>query len=235
MPIRRIVSTIAVLASLLAFGGVAPATAVADPLRLSQLSGSGFFGFGQAYDFDTNTNVFVEVQTGVSTFRPHTPGAPTVTINTGVIDISFDQGDEHPFGCWLFPAGELAVNTDLSASLRFDSSEPGVSECPGDPVGLAPSGLVVGLQEPLVLSMTWTPAGPITSTRTTTRLSCTGFMSVGVGTQQNLDETTSGSAAGTFADGIPFATQFANGNGTFTAFSGTGESTASGSPGCGPF
>jgi hypothetical protein len=236
--VRRIVSVAAILASLLAFAGVTPATAVGSPSRLAQLSGSGSFGFGQAYDPDTNTNVFVEVETGVTTFRPHTPGAPLITIDTGVVDISFDTLTDHPFGCWLIPKDELVVNVDLSATLSFDSSDPRVSECPGDPVGapgVGPSGLVVGLQEPLMLTMTWTPAGPITSSRTTSRLSCSSFTSIGTGTQQNVDSTIAGSAAGTMTNSGPFTTEFKDGNGNFSVFSGRSEITSFGSPGCGPF
>jgi len=235
--VRRIVSVAAVFASLLAFAGVIPATAVGGPSRLASLSGAGSFGFGQAFDFDTNTNVFVEVQTGLTTFRPHKPGAPLITIDTGVVNISFDTPTDHPFGCWLIPKDEVVVNADLSATLSFDSSDPRVSECPGDPVGLGlgPSGLVVGLQEPLMLTMTWTPAEPITSTRTTSRESCRSFTSISVGTQQSVGSTISGSAAGTMTDSGPFTTQFGNGSGTFTIFSGKDQVTSSGSPGCGPF
>lgn len=236
MSIRRIASVAAVVASLLALAGVTPATAVGGTSRLAHSSGSGYFGFGEGFDFNTFTNVFVEVQTGTTTFRPRTPGGPPITSPMGVVDISFDQGYEHAFGCWLIPNDMLVVNADLSATLSFDSSDPRVSECPGDPIGIGGGGLVFGLQGTVLLTMTFTPAGPITSTRTTSRLSCNGFMSLGVSTQQNLDESISGSASGTFSDNdTPFAAQFANGNGTFTAFQGSGQASASGSPGCGPF
>jgi hypothetical protein len=244
MSIKRIVPLAAIVASLLALAGITPAGALGGLFTPGQLVGSGSFGFAQGVDESTSTFVLIQMQTGIQTFRPHRPGGPPITMVGNVVTISFDTLSDHGFGCWLFPSDELVVGSDLTATLNFDSSDPRVTECPGDPVGtsvlgapptLGPSGLVSGLVEPLQLTVTWTPAGPVTTTRSTTRLSCRPFMSVSVGTFQSVDSTTSGSASGSFVDSGPFPMQLSGGTGTFEVGSSTINITGPPSQGCGPF
>jgi hypothetical protein len=244
MSIKRIVPLGAIVASLVAFAGITPAGAIGGLFTPGRIDGSGTYGLAQSFDESTSTFVLVQMQTGIQTFRPHRPGGPPITMVGNVVTISFDTFSDHGFGCWLFPSDELVVGSNLSATLNFDSSDPRVTECPGDPIGtsvlgaaptLGPSGLVAGLVEPLQLSVTWTPAGPVTSTRSNTRVSCKPYMSVDQGVSQIVDSTTSGSASGTFVDSGPFAMQLTNGTGNFEAFSGTINITGPPSQGCGPF
>jgi hypothetical protein len=244
MSIKRIAPLALILASLLAFAGVTPTGAFGGELAPGQIVGSGTFGFAQGFDEATSTFVFVQMQTGLETFRPHRPGGPPITVVGNVVNISFDTFGGSGFGCWLFPSDELVVGSDLSATLNFDSSDPRVTECPGDPVGtpslgasptLGPSGLVTGLVEPLRLSITWTPAGPVTTTRSTTRYSCRPFMSVDEGTSRSVDSATSLSASGTFVDAGPFAVQVDGGTGNFGAGSSTINITGPAGASCGAF
>ena len=244
MSIKRIVPLAAIVASLVAFAGITPAGATGGLFTPGRIDGSGSFGLAEGFDESTSTFVLVQMQTGIETFRPHRPGGPPITMVGNVVNISFDTSSDHGFGCWLFPSDELVVGSDLSATLNFDSSDPRVTECPGDPIGtsvlgapptLGPSGLVAGLVEPLRMSVTWTPAGPVTTTRSTTRFSCMPFMSVDEGVSQSVDSTTSVSASGTFVDSGPFAMGLTNGTGNFEASSGTINITGPPSQGCGQF
>ena len=242
--IKRIVPLAAIVASLVAFAGITPAGAIGGLFTPGQITSSGTFGLAEGFDDSTSTFVMVQMQTGIQTFRPHRPGGPPITMVGNVVTISFDTFSGQGFGCWTFPSYELVVGSDLSATLNFDSSDPRVAECPGDPIGtsvlgapptLGPSGLVSGLVEPLQVTATWIPAGPVTTTRSTTRLSCKPFMSVDEGSSRIVDSTTSISASGTFVGPVPFAIQLTNGTGNFEAGSGTINITGPPSAGCGPF
>jgi hypothetical protein len=244
LSIKRIVPLAAIVASLLAIAGITPAGALGGLFTPGQLVGSGTFGLAEGFDQSTSTFVLIQMQTGIQTFRPHRPGGPPITMVGNVVNISFDTFSDHGYGCWLFPSDELVVDTDLSATLNFDSSDPRVTECPGDPIGssvlgapptLGPSGLVIGLVEPLRLSVTWTPAGPVTTIRSTTRYSCKPFMSVDEGSSQSVDSTTAGSASGSFVESGPFAMQLTGGTGNFGTGSAKVNITGPASGGCGSF
>ena len=242
--IKRIAPLAAIVASLLAIAGITPAGALGGLFTPGQLAGSGTFGFAEILDESNSTFALIQMQTGIQTFRPHRPGGPPITMVGNVINISISTFSDSGFGCWLFPSDQLVVGSDLSATLNFDSSDPRVTECPGDPIGtsvlgapptLGPSGLVIGFIEPLQLSITWTPAGPVTTTRSTTRLSCRPLMSTTEGISQSVDSTISGSASGTFVQSGPFAIQLSGGTGNFEAGSSKINITGPPSAGCGPF
>ena len=243
MSIKRITSFAAIVASLLAIAGVAPGSADDFLIHPGQISGSGSFGFAQGFDESTSTNFFVELQTGLTTFRIHDTHQ-LLTIDTGVVNLSFSNFSSFGFGCWMIPKQDFAVQSDMTATLTLDTSAPGVSECPGDPVEngvlgaaptLGPSGQVFGLDEPLQLTVTWSPAAPVTTTRTTSRMSCKPFQSIGEGVSKYVDSTTSGSATLTFTGSQPYTATFAGGTGNVTSGSGKTEITGPPSAGCGPF
>lgn len=242
MSIRRLGPLAAIVAALLCFAGITPAGAVGGLFTPGQIKDTG--SNATAFGFDSNNRVFtlVQAQTGFETFRSH--GGSLTTIDTGIVNISFDAFGENGQGCWLFPKENLVVNSDLSATLTFDSSDPRVTECPGDPVGspvegsapgIGPSGLVFGLQEPLKMTVTWAPAGPVTSIRSTSRMSCKPFASVSEGSGKFVDATAAGSAQGTFADSTTFDMQFSGGNGNVSTGSSTINISGPPSAGCGPF
>lgn len=233
-----------ILVCALAIGSSPQAAAFGGGFSPGRIDGSSSFGFAQGFDFNANVNVFVQLQTGFSTFRPHRPGGPLITIQANFLNAGFDGPGAFGFGCWLFPSSDLVVNSDLGATLTFDSSDPAVTECPGDPVGnpvlgapptVGPSGLVVGLNGPVQLHVTWVTAGPVVSSHTTTRISCKPFMSLDEGTSKNAESTTAGSASAAFDATGPFAAQFAGGVGNITVSSGQINITGPPNAGCGPF
>lgn len=227
----------------LAFG-VSPA-AVASTTPAPQpynINGGGSFAFGTGFDPSTGLNADVQVQVGLTTFRPNRSGGKAVTIQTSIVDANFFEwtGGTYAqgFGCWIIPTDDYVVNPDLSATLNFDSSDPRVSECPGDPVGpngLASSGLVIGLTGPVHMNVSWTATSPITSTRTSMRESCQPFFNIGEDSQQDVDAVAHYVTSGTF-DGAAggFSGDFQTDYGSVETFSGQGE--IKGFPGaCGPF
>jgi hypothetical protein len=206
------------------------------------LSGVGSYAYGGGYDPATGLNADVQVQVGTTTFRPYQPLGFPLTIQTDLISANFSRSTiddfSYGFGCWLIPADDYVINSDLSATLDFDSSDPRVTECPGDPVGpngMTTSGLVVGLAGPVHIHVTWTATSPITSSRTISRESCPPYFNSGMGTQQNADAVATYVTSGAFAtDGGAFSGNFQTVSGSVTAFTGMGE--IKGFPGaCGPY
>lgn len=183
----------------------APAGAFGGSITPGHIDSTGAFGFGQA--FDSQTDASASVQRGIITFLPRNPGGPPVTVpNTNLVDISVDTGGVFGFGCWLIPASDFTVNPDLSASLTFDSSDPAVSPCPGDPIGTtaiggaaAPpaDGTIQGLVGEVKMTMSWTPASPIVSNRSNVNETCGRFASISEGVQSGNTSTVSASVSAT--------------------------------------
>jgi hypothetical protein len=227
----------------LAFGvspvAVASTTPAPQPYNIS---GGGSFAYGNGFDPITGLNADVQVQVGLTTFRPNRLGGKSQTIQTSLVDANFFMSTggtfAQGFGCWIIPTDDYVINSDLSATLNFDSSDPRVSECPGDPVGpngLASSGLVIGLTGPIHINVSWTATSPITSIRTSQRESCQPFFNTSEGSQQNVDAVAHYVTSGAF-DITPgeFSGDFQTDFGSVGIFSGQGE--IKGFPGaCGPF
>jgi hypothetical protein len=207
----------------------------------THVNGSGSFAFGVGLDQVSGLNVNVSVQVGVTTFRPHALGSSLVTLDTQTLFASFDSptpdGFGDAFGCWVIPTSDFVVNSDLSATLTFDSTDLQVSECPGDPVGptgLSTPGLVVNLTGPVVLNVTWVPTSPIVSTQSISRESCRPNFDTSVGSAISADALPSGTTSGTFeSPADPFGGSF---QGLFGGVEvGTGHTEFTGFPGiCGP-
>lgn len=239
---KRLVALALTAVGALAFG-ISPAAVASTPPVPSpyNLSGGGSFAFGTGFDPTTGLNADVQVQVGLTTFRPNRPGAPAVTIQTNLVNANFFMSTggtfAQGFGCWIIPSDDYVVNTDLSATLNFDSSDPRVSECPGDPLGpngLASSGLVVGLTGPIHINVSWTATSPITSTRSSTRESCQPFFNIGESSQQNVDAVAHYVTSGSFDTSSAFTGDFQTVFGSVGTFKGQGE--IKGFPGaCGPF
>jgi hypothetical protein len=241
--VTRLVASALTAVCALAFGvspaAVASTTPAPPPYHLS---GGGSFAFGSGFDPTTGLNADVQVQVGLTTFRPNRPGGKSLTIQTSLVDANFFMSSggmfAQGFGCWIIPPDDYVINSDLSATLNFDSSDPRVSECPGDPVGpngLASSGLVIGLTGPIHINVSWTATSPITSIRTSTRESCLPFFNTSEGSQQNADAVAHYVTSGSF-DIAPgeFSGDFQTSFGSVGAFIDQGE--IKGFPGaCGPF
>ncbi|HEY1455197.1 MAG TPA: hypothetical protein VGG31_01770 [Candidatus Dormibacteraeota bacterium] len=136
-------------------GGVVPGHTVSTSV-------SGFAGLS---DQNSDTFISLSVVSGQLSFRARGGGitrqdGTEVQISASTIDNLFG------FGCWLTPASVVTVNQDLSATLTFDSSAPGVTPCPGQPVapGLSAAPAMTnintaqGLRAPIVISAQWTPS-----------------------------------------------------------------------------
>jgi hypothetical protein len=155
--------------------------------RMSQFAEGGI---GDA----SNNFVQVGLQTGTVSFRMRgggtiTEDASTVTAQAATADGLFG------FGCWVVPASMIDYNIQTGVSLRFDSSAPGVSECPGTPFGAAISAApaltlddssIFGFVGPVVVNATWAAASPLDVRTSTTNTTCGSFKAVDSQTQRHF-------------------------------------------------
>lgn len=139
-------------------------------------------GIGDA----SNNFVQVGLQTGTTSFRLRgggtvTEDGPTVTALAFTADGLFGSG------CWLVPASMIDFNIQTSVSLRFDSSAPGVSECPGTPLGAAipaapamtlDDSSVFGFVGQVAINATWAATGPLDVRTSTTNTTCGSYRAV---------------------------------------------------------
>jgi hypothetical protein len=139
-------------------------------------------GIGDA----SNNFVQVGLETGTVSFRLRgggtvTEDGPTVTAQAFTADGLFG------FGCWVVPASMIDFNIQTSVRLRFDSSAPGVSECPGTPLGAAISAApamtlddssIFGFVGPVAINATWTASGPLDVRTSTTNTTCGSYSAV---------------------------------------------------------
>jgi len=212
--VKRLVAFALTAVSALAIG--ASPGAGATP---THLTGKSSYAFSNAYDEGARLGMDVQVQIGSTTFRK--AGGQHYTILTNMVFADFtltnDQGTAGGSGCWLVPDSDFVLNSDLSATLTFDSSDPRVTECPGDPVGssgLTTEGLVQNLVGPIRINATWAPSSPVVSTRTTSRRMCKQVATViSVGTSQDVDAVASGPVSGAFE--VPDETFAGNPQGFF--------------------
>lgn len=223
----------------LLIGSTPPASAATGDN--THLSGGGSFASAVGFDPNTTLSVIADVSIGTETFRSHQLPGNTLTINTQMLFVQFGMqtpdGYGYGFGCWLIPPSDFIVNADLSATLTFDSSDPLVAECPGDPVGPAAvtaAGLVQNLSGRIQLSVTWQPTSPVVTTKTSNNMSCHPYFDIGVSTTQSVDALPSGSASGAFdSPQDPFAGNFQPQFGNVEVSNGRNE--IAGFPGiCGP-
>lgn len=178
----------------------------------THLSGKFFSAFSIGFDQAVGLNVDYQVQVGTTTFRR--AGGQHFTIVTNLLtadfSISNSNGFAFGFGCWLIPDSDVVLNSDLSASLTFDSSDPRVTECPGDPIGtsgLAAQGLVDNLVGPIQIQATWSPTSPVTESRMTMQRMCQPVaIELSSGSSQNVDAVASGPVSGAFENpSLPFS------------------------------
>jgi hypothetical protein len=185
----------------------------------THLTGKSSYAFSFGYDEGARLGMDVQVQIGSTTFRK--AGGLHFTIFTNMVFADFnltnEQGTAYGSGCWLVPDSDFVLNSDLSATLTFDSSDPRVTECPGDPVGssgLTTEGLVQNLEGPILINATWAPTSPVVSTRMTSRRMCKPVATViSVGTSMDVDAVASGPVSGGFQ--VPQETFAGNPHGFF--------------------
>lgn len=183
----------------------APAGALNGGITPGHLTSSGVFGYGDA--FDGYTDFSAQVMTGLITFKPRKPSGPLITMpDTNLVNLSLSSGGSYGFGCWLIPPSDLVLNSDLSATLTFDTADPRVTPCPGDPIGTTAlgaaagrpaDGLVQGIVGRLTATMSWTPSSPLVTNRSSTQETCGQFGSTSEGVGSGNQSTISASVSGT--------------------------------------
>lgn len=183
----------------------APAGALNGGITPGHLTSSGFDGFGQV--FDNSTDFSAQFISGLVTFRPRKPSGPLITLpDTNLVNLSLDSGGTFGLGCWLIPPSDMVVNADLSATLTFDSADPRVTPCPGNPVGTTAlgaavgrpaDGVVQGFVGRLTATVTWTPSSPLLANRSSTQETCGQFGSTSEGVSSVDQSTVSASVTGT--------------------------------------
>lgn len=195
---KRFVPLAMALAAAGSIAASAPAGALGGGITPGHIDSSGAGLFGDA--FDSQTDFSAQISTGIETFRPRKPSGPLVTMQANVVNLSVNSQAVGGFGCWLVPASDITINADLSATLTFDSSDPAVSLCPGDPIGTSvlgatpgppADGLIQGLVGEVKATMTWTPASPTVTTRVTAKETCGAFKSINEGTGRSDTSTVS--------------------------------------------
>jgi hypothetical protein len=166
----------AVTASAAVAAGLAQGLTPGHQTRLQQFAAGGIG--------DPASNfVQVSLDTGTLSFR--TRGGATITEDASTVTVSaFTSDGLFGFGCWLVPASMIDFNIQTVVSLRFDSTAPGIAECPGLPMGAAISAApamtlddtsIQGFVGRVALDATWTAAGPLDSRISTTNTTCGGF------------------------------------------------------------
>jgi hypothetical protein len=193
-----------------------PASGFDGFITPGHLENTGSFGFANL--FDSNGEFSVQIETGLVTFRPRHPSGPLITMPGNLVNISASAGPGlFGFGCWLIPASDVTVNPDLSATLRFDSADPQVTECPGNPVGTAvlgappaqaANGSVVNLVGRVQATVSWSTSTPITARRSTSKITCRPFAITSEGTAQDVQSTTAGELIATIEGVNGFTGQF---------------------------
>lgn len=154
-------------------------------------------------------NVFVTA--GGLTFKAKgAAGAPISMLGTEV-NLSVSSSDAVGFGCWVVPDSMFALNSDLSATLHFQSDAANVAPCPGFAIarGLPHSGIVplgvgstdeFGFIGPVDFDMTWKPS-QVLAARDTTNSSCGPFSGNTQGTfSVALGDTATGDVSATLVE-----------------------------------
>jgi len=163
-------------ASVAIAAGVSRGLAPGHQTRMQQYAAAGI---GDA----SNNFVQVGLVTGTVSFR--TRGGGTVTEDASTVTAQAWTADGlFGFGCWVVPASMIDFNIQTSVSLRFNSSAPGVSECPGTPLGSAVSAApamtldessTFGFVGPVVVTATWTASGPLDVRTSIMNITCGSF------------------------------------------------------------
>jgi hypothetical protein len=132
--------------------------------------------------------ISIQASSGRQSFRPR-GGGSLITEDTSTVQVfSFVASTGLVGGgCWTVPSSPFTIRAnDMSATIAFDSSAPGIAECPGDPVNAGeavPSSLQrrafsEGLNGRIAFTATWTPIGSTVQFRSTTNTSCGTFGAV---------------------------------------------------------
>jgi hypothetical protein len=161
--------------------------------------------------------ISIQAQSGRQSFRPR-GGGPLITEDTirvqvfGYIVSSGLVG----LGCWTVPATPFVVRAnDMSATLAFDSSAPGVAECPGDPVNvgevvrsrLQARAFSQGINGGVAFTVSWTPIGSTAEVRSTMNVSCGPFGAVSQSVTMSQNSSATSTVSSFKVEGVDPETQ----------------------------
>jgi hypothetical protein len=127
----------------------------------------------------------IGLQTGTVSFR--TRGGAVLTEDTSVVTAqAFTPDGIFGFGCWTVPSSMIDFNIQSHVTVRFDSSAPGVTGCPGIPLasavaaGPAPTladSSTFGLVGRVAINATWT-SGSLDYNTQTINTTCGDFTAI---------------------------------------------------------
>jgi hypothetical protein len=161
--------------------------------------------------------ISIQAQSGRQAFRPR-GGGPLITEETIRVSVFGYIVSSGLFGggCWTVPATPFVIRAnDMSAMLAFDSSAPGVAECPGDPVNvgevvpssLQPRAFSDGINGGVAFTASWTPIGTTVDFRSTMNVSCGPFGAVSQSVTMSQNSSATGTVSSFTVEGVDPETQ----------------------------
>lgn len=211
---RLVVGVSAVIVGLLTVGASAAGFSTGLTPGTSKTDGQ----FLDASFLDTQGDqISIQAQGGRQSFRPR-GGGPLITEETIRVQVFGFIASSGLFGggCWTVPATPFAISAnDMSATLSFDSTAPGVAVCPGDPVNVGevvPSSLQLrafseGINGGVAFTASWTPIGTTAELRSTTTVSCGPFGAAQEAVTMSQNSSATATISSLTVEGVDPATQ----------------------------
>ena len=199
--------SLALAAAGVAAGGLGP-----GQYTFKSKSANAFFGMGKKGG-PPSPSWSVSVSDGLNSFKPTDPkGSRIVLDNTMVFVTEFDASGSGGYGCFIVPDGDFVVSHDLgSASLNTtltaDEACPGYGTPVAGGKDVAFAGGNGGLNLPIVVTVTWSAAGAVTTHKQSFSLQCLDYKEDG----NSTNNFTGANAAGAIsALGGQFNSEFAD-------------------------
>lgn len=150
------------------------------PGHTNRSSHEGGAGFNDAQQDFISVNAIA----GPVSFRLDDGSIVTLQGTEVNVDAFTGDGQFGGFGCWVAPASVFSLDHSLGGQITFDSTAPGVVECPGQPAPAAisaapaPIGLQsinFGITGPVIVAVSLVPSGSPLDELVTTNTTCQGF------------------------------------------------------------
>jgi hypothetical protein len=214
MLIRRLVlvfaivlcGSLALAAAAVAAGGMGP-----GKYTFNSSAAKAFFGMGKKGG-PPSASWSVQVNQGLNSFKPTQPNGPRIVNNSTMVFVTeFDASGNGGFGCFVVPDENFSVSHDLQSAalhttLRADEACPGF----GTPVGAGKDVVFAGgnggLALPIMVDVTWSATGAVTTFQDSFSLACLDFSVDGNSTNQS---TTAGARGAISALSGQFNSEFA--------------------------
>lgn len=209
--------TALVVGSTVALAGSNAASAFFNiPLTPGHFKSSGAFAFAGMPD-SAGDQASISMNYGQLKFRPKGGNGPLIQVNGTAVNVYLNMADGlSGFGCWLMNGEPITINSDLSASMTFDSSAGGVTPCPGFLVNQAPVSAAPqlsnldqsqGLSGPVQFSIQWTPNQPLDVIHSVLNGTCQTWTSL-----EQISASTAFAAAGGTVSATVTGVNFTTGN-----------------------